>query len=665
VVINASPKNSTKMNVFHPIFRPTTLFLTLCCFWLTTSLDGQSEADYYTLEQVSIPTFIELEVGGMDFLPDDRLAVCTRRGEVWIVSNPGPDASYSLFARGLHEPLGLTCRGDDIYVAQRGEVTLLRDRNQDGRADHFETVYELPLTGNYHEYHYGPLFMPDGTMMTTLNLGWEGKGVSNSKWRGWMIQYDPDKEELTPFAVGLRSPAGFGTNAEGDIFVAENQGDWIGSGRITHLERGDFAGHPAGLRWADQPGSPVDLREEDIHDDFKTMYAARAALGNVKLPAVWFPHGILGISTAAIITDRTEGAFGPFAGQLFVSDQGQSKIMRVSLEKVDGEYQGAVFPFREGFSSGLLRLEYGKDNALYAGQTARGWAATGGEKFALERLKWTGETPFEMYAITARKDGLDVTFTEQVALETVKASNFTVQNFTYLYHHNYGSPVVDIQENLITDTELLSDGKTVRLTMEGLRPGYIFEVKLKGIRSAAGKSLLHDFGYYTMNAIPGGGDSPDSYRGQDAVASSSAVSAPRSSPKRPTRMPDDWGGQVEEDIALETEPGMKYKQTYITVKAGAKVRLTFRNPDDMQHNFILTSGKKGDKVGKAAADLGLKGLAEDYVPNIDEVLVHTALVEPGAEDVIYFLAPAKKGLYEFVCTVPGHYQTMRGVLVVE
>jgi glucose/arabinose dehydrogenase len=160
-------------------------------------------------------------------------------------------------------------------VAQRGEVTLLRDRNQDGRADHFETVYELPLTGNYHEYHYGPLFMPDGTMMTTLNLGWEGKGVSNSKWRGWMIQYDPDKEELTPFAVGLRSPAGFGTNAEGDIFVAENQGDWIGSGRITHLERGDFAGHPAGLRWADQPGSPVDLREEDIHDDFKTMYAAR------------------------------------------------------------------------------------------------------------------------------------------------------------------------------------------------------------------------------------------------------------------------------------------------------------------------------------------------------------------------------------------------------
>ncbi|MTB50785.1 plastocyanin/azurin family copper-binding protein [Lewinella sp. W8] len=646
---------------FLPRFRPL-CFLLLSLAALSLPLNGQSEADYYQLEQVSIPTFIELEVGGMDFLPDGRLVVCTRRGEVWLISNPGPDAAYSLFARGLHEPLGLSCRGEDIYVAQRGEVTLLRDRNQDGRADYFETVYDLPLTGNYHEYHYGPMFLPDGTMMTTLNLGWEGKGVSNSKWRGWMMQYDPDEKELLPFAVGLRSPAGFGTNAEGDIFVAENQGDWIGSGRITHLKRGDFAGHPAGLRWADQPGSPVKLREEDIHDDFKTMYAARAALGNVKLPAVWFPHGILGISTAAIITDRTEGAFGPFAGQLFVSDQGQSKIMRVSLEKVDGEYQGAVFPFREGFSSGLLRLEYGSDNALYAGQTARGWAATGGEEFALERLRWTGEVPFEMYAITARKDGFDVTFTEAVALETVKPSNFTLQNFTYLYHHNYGSPVVDIQPNAIIDTELLPDGKTVRLTVEGMRPGYIFEVKLGGLRSAAGKALLHDFGYYTLNALPGGGAGDGA---QDAVAAGAAVTAPGASPKRPTTMPAAWGGQVDEDLALETEPGMKYKQTYITVKAGAKVRLTFRNPDDMQHNFILTSGKMGDKVGRAAADLGLQGLARDYVPDIEEVLVHTALVEPESEDVIYFEAPTKKGLYEFVCTVPGHYQTMRGVLVVE
>ena len=98
---------------------------------------------------------------------------------------------------------------------------------------------------------------------------------------------------------------------------------------------------------------------------------------HLKTPAVWFPHTILGISTSAILVDSTRGAFGPFAGQLFVGDQGQSKIMRVYLEKVNGVYQGAVFPFREGFASGVFREVWGKDGSMYVGQTSRGWGATG------------------------------------------------------------------------------------------------------------------------------------------------------------------------------------------------------------------------------------------------------------------------------------------------
>ncbi|MEM9258792.1 MAG: plastocyanin/azurin family copper-binding protein, partial [Bacteroidota bacterium] len=395
-------------------------------------------------------------------------------------------------------------------------------------------------------------------------------------------------------------------------------------------------------------------------DDFKTMYAARAALGNVKLPAVWFPHGILGISTAAILTDKTEGAFGPFAGQLFVSDQGQSKIMRVAMEKVAGEYQGAVFPFREGFSSGLLRLDFNKDNSLYAGQTARGWAATGGKEFALERLRWTGKTPFEMYQIKATGTGFDVEFTQQVNPATIKPSAFALQSFTYLYHHNYGSPTVGIEDNKVTSAKLLADGKTVRLEVAGRRPGFIFEFKLKGLRGADGMGLLHDFGYYTLNAIPG-----QSGADAGAMASQTELGGEQESAKRPVVMPEEWNDKVDADILLESEKGMKFKQTYLTVKAGAKVRLTFRNPDDMQHNFVLTSGKYGDKVGEAAGELGLKGLAMNYIPEMKEVLYHTRLVEPETDEAIYFEAPSKPGLYEFVCTVPGHYQQMRGVLRVE
>lgn len=642
------------------LYKYSTMRLIFVFFTLFTAcfLQAQQESDYYTLSKINIPAEIKLEVGGMDFLPDGRLAVCTRRGEVWLIGNLENEPTYQLFTRGLHEPLGLTVRDGAIYVAQRGEMTRLLDTNGDDRADVFETVYELPLTGNYHEYHYGPLFRPDGSMLATLNVGWEGGGVSRVPWRGWMMGNNNKNNDLIPYAAGLRSPAGFGTNAEGDVFVAENQGDWIGSGRITHLEKGDFAGHKASLNWADQPGSEVTVTSSEVTDDYKTMYAAKAKLPGLKLPAVWFPHGILGISTAAIIADRTEGGFGPFAGQMFVSDQGQSKIMRVALEKVDGEYQGAVFPFREGFSSGLLRLNFAKNNVLYAGQTARGWSATGGKAFALESLKWTGKVPFEMYRIQATSEGFDVEFTRPVKQSGVKAAAFSIQNFTYLYHHNYGSPVVDIEENKIASASVLPDGKTVRLVLDKLRPGYIYELKLQGLQAEDGTNLLHDFAYYTMNAVPGGANA-------GAEEDNGAVFAPKSSPKRPTAMPDSWNGQVDEELLLETEHGMKFKQTFLTVKAGKKVRLTFRNPDDMQHNFVLSSGKTGDVVGKAAAKLGLKGLASDYIPEIDEVLVHTTLVEPEESDVIYFTTPTKPGLYEFVCTVPGHYQTMRGVLQVQ
>ncbi len=108
----------------------------------------------------------------MDFMSDGRLAVCTRRGEVWLIGDLENEATYQLFARGLHEPLGLAVKDGAIYVSQRAEVTKLEDTNGDGRADLFETVYELPLTGNYHEYHYGPLFRTDGSMLSTLNVGW-------------------------------------------------------------------------------------------------------------------------------------------------------------------------------------------------------------------------------------------------------------------------------------------------------------------------------------------------------------------------------------------------------------------------------------------------------------------------------------------------------------
>jgi glucose/arabinose dehydrogenase len=170
-------------------------------------------------------------------------------------------------------------------------------------------------------------------MMVNLNVAWIGRGASIAKWHGWMLKIKEDGK-MEPFLTGLRSPAGLNTNNNGDLFYAENQGDWVGSGSITHAEKGDFMGNTAGLVWAAEPGSPVKLRTEDIPDTDEPKYEVAKRVPGLKTPSVWFPHTILGISTSGILSYDSKASMGPFKGQLFVGDQGQSKIMRVYLEKI-------------------------------------------------------------------------------------------------------------------------------------------------------------------------------------------------------------------------------------------------------------------------------------------------------------------------------------------
>lgn len=620
------------------------------------------EGYYYQRITLPIPEDIVLEVGGLDIMNDGRAAISTRRGEIWLVDDAygqNPTPTYNRFAQGLHEPLGLLAHDGAIYAAQRGELTKLIDENGDDQADVYKTVASWPLTGNYHEYSYGPLLLPNGNFFVSLNVGWFSRGESRAKWRGWALEISPEGEIL-PMAVGFRSPAGIGITSSGDVFYGENQGDWIGSGWISHIEKGDFLGHPSGLAWTNEPGSPLKLTADEVPDTGEPMINAAETVEALKLPAVWFPHTIMGISTSAIIEDNTNGAFGPFAGHLFVGDQGHSKLMRVYLEKVDGAYQGANFPFYEGFTSGILRAAWGKDQSLFVGQTSRGWAATGKAPFALERLAWTGKMPFEMKEIHVKPDGFEITFTKPAdPASAADPALYTITSFTYKYHSTYGSPAININELTVQDVVVSDDGLRARVYLDGLRPGYIHEFRLGALKAQDGADLLHDFAYYTLNRIPSGETTASSTPNQEQAASSTSAAS-----KRVTTMPASWSGKADHSVKIGTLPGLIFDQEAFEVKAGSKVALTFDNNDDMMHNLIVTSMDGLDLVIEAAQNLGLRGQEMGYAPPGDKLLFHTGLLEPETIETIYFIAPDKPGAYPFVCTFPGHSMTMRGVMIV-
>ena len=494
--------------------------------------ESPKEEDFYKMITPPIPEGIIMEVGGLTTLPNGSLGISTRRGDVWIVDNPTSRTPYfRKFASGLHEILGLAYKDGALFCAQRGELTKLIDKDGDGKADVYETVYAWPLSGHYHEYSFGPKIAPDGSFFVSGNVAFGDeewwRGESRVPGRGWIFRITPEGK-YEPYATGVRSPAGI-SMLDGEVFYTDNQGDWMGSGGIWHVKKGGFMGHPAGLRWSGLPDSPVKLTEKQffaerderrkrdangnaikpenvVNETPQYLYQLKEKYPMVQLPAVWLPYGIYGVSTAEVIKDDTKGGFGPFAGQFYVGDQGQSKIMRVFMEKVKGEYQGMAIDFRSGFQSGVLRMSYAKDGSMFVGETNRGWGSAGDANQGLQRLVWNGKIPFEIYTIKAKPDGFEVEFTMPVDKKSAEnLDSYTLSSFIYKHHSVYGSPPVNKEELAIKGVKVSEDGKTVRIVTDGLRQYYIHQLDLSGIRAANTYwSLVHPSAYYTLNNIPDG-----------------------------------------------------------------------------------------------------------------------------------------------------------------
>jgi putative membrane-bound dehydrogenase-like protein len=132
----------------------------------------------------------------------------------------------------------------------------------------------------------------------------------------------------------------------------------------------------------------------------------------------------------------------------------------------------------------------------------------------------------------------------------------------------------------------------------------------------------------------------------------------------PTRSNPISGGTVIKLRVIKNE--MKYDRKEFSVEAGKAVEIVFENPDFMQHNLVITQIGALQTVGKAADKMAAdaKGAEKNYVPELPEVLFATKLVNPQQSAVLRFTAPSKTGDYPFVCTFPGHWSIMNGVMKV-
>lgn len=474
------------------------------CAVLALALPGMAqdlsdEAHYYAVDYLTPPAGEVLEIGGMGFFEDGRMAVSTRRGQVWIIENAlaedPKDARFSLFAEGLIEGMGLHIDGDDVLVTQRGELSRLRDLDGDGRCDRIETISDgWGLTGNYHEFAFGMPQDAAGNHYVSLNVGfwdpqwWHGK--SRAPWRGWVLKIDPDGQ-VSPFASGLRSPAGLGMNTAGDLFVTDNQGDWMPSCPIYHVQEGNFYGHPASLAWTPEYQAarlePSDTNPPDV---------ARANA------AVWLPYK-WSRSAGNLVPDVSRGAFGPFDGQMFVAELTNGMVLRTQMEKVRGEYQGAVFLFRQRIGS-TYRVRFAPDGTLFCGFTNRGWGGLP-PSHGLGRVRWTGVNPLEVQGVHLLQTGFELTFTEPLRGDLdLGPENIEVEQYDYDYWWEYGSPERARVTRGVHSVELSEDRRVMRFEVEDLTPAMMARVWLRGIESEGDVPLLHNEFAYAVNQLPEG-----------------------------------------------------------------------------------------------------------------------------------------------------------------
>jgi hypothetical protein len=439
------------------------------------------------------PSGFQPQVTGMDFFPDGRMAISTWGGtdnvlgEVWILGNVTGTTSPSQVTRtrvadALKEPMGLKIVDGKIYVSEKQQLTELNDTNGDGFLDQHRAVATWPFDGNFHEFGFGLLYR-DGffylNLSVSINLGGATTDPQGSPNRGTTIRVNRTTGEVTYLAGGLRTPHGIGWGPEGDIFVTDNQGGWLPSSKLVQIKQGRFFNHYT------NPAGPFDNQP-------------------ITAPVLWMPQNEIANSPSTPVYLTT----GPYAGQMLISDVTYGGIQRAYLEKINGEYQGALFRVTQGLEMGVTEMMQGPDGAFYVGGLHGGgnWGQDGKLTYGLQKLALNGTTAFEMLAMRATGSGFEVEYTQPLSSATAAAiaSKYTVKSWRYVPTAEYGGPKIDEQTHTVTAATVSADGRKVTLTVPGLQAGRVVYLRSpRPFTSNTGQQLWSTEAWYTLNAIPG------------------------------------------------------------------------------------------------------------------------------------------------------------------
>jgi azurin len=329
-----------------------------------------------------------------------------------------------------------------------------------------------------------------------------------------------------------------------------------------------------------------------------------------------------------------------------------------------------VAPLAGEFLSGAHRGRFNpKDGQLYVSGMA-GWGTYTIDDGSFQRVRFMGDPVQLPCAFHVHQNGVLIKFTKPIDGELAKLpSNHFAQCWNYRYSEGYGSPEFSPRHPgtpghdplTITTAYVLPDGRSLFLEMPDLQPVNQLHLNLR-VNSGPPCEMI-----VTVHKLDKPFEDVPGYRHVDKVIAAHPILADLALTKKKVPNPFRKPFKDERRISIEAGKNLTFATRSITVKAGEPIRFTFTNPDVVPHNWVLIKPgsleRVGDLANKIVADP--EAAIRHYVPISDDVLAYTDIVPPKESFTIHFRAPTAKGRYPFLCTFPGHWMAMNGLMIVE
>ncbi len=454
---------------------------------IASNVNFSTAKDAYVVDDVALPLDNpwkrDVRIGDIQFLKDGTGVGVTVDGDVWFIrglNDKGGAVRWRRFASGLHEPMSLAIRDNEIFVFDRNGIWRLRDTKGTGEAD----VHELfsnafAQTADMREFPSSLRLAPDGEFV--IAKGGQ-QNTTLGKHNGSVLRISADGSKSTVLGWGFRQP-NIGVNIRtGLVTACDQEGQYIPSTPLHIVRDNQFYGF---------------LSELEPHEKYPAPIAD---------PLTWIPHAVnaSGISQVWLF----DAKMGPLNDSLIHIAFNKPEIFRVMMNNRTAKPQASVVSITSALDFPPLNGSVNPaDGQFYlAGFQIIGWGTTATRISGLARMRFTGAPSTLPRTIVPTSRGILLRF--DVPLDPKKAAdpaNYSLASFHYVRTFKYGSALFKEdgttgQDYLTASSAYLSaDRRSVFVGVPNMKPVQQFRVGWS--LATANGAAFEDNGYTTIYSL--------------------------------------------------------------------------------------------------------------------------------------------------------------------